>query len=93
MSSYKETRPVSIALTDTLVSPVRSRNYFGIQNRHATNPIYVTFNGSEQNGRAATILNGIKVNAGEFYDIQEANYQEIRAIATGGVVAAVVNEG
>jgi hypothetical protein len=93
MPQYTKTRQVPIALTDTLVSQTRSRDYFGIQNPDGANPIYVTFNGSEDVGRAATTTNGIRVGAGEFYDIQRKNFQEIRAIATGGVVNSVVNEG
>jgi len=93
MPQYTKTRQVAIAITDTLVSQTRSRNYFGIQNPDAANPIFLTFNGSEDEGRAATTTNGIKVGAGEFYDIQTRNFQEIRAIATGAPVNTVVNEG
>ncbi len=97
--SYLETEPVAIQITDTLVSPPRSRKYFSIQNPDATNPIYVVFNGPEAGenyGRLATALNGVKVAAGEFYDITTesgAISGEIRAIAVGGIVAAIVNEG
>jgi len=95
--SYLESEPVAIQITDTLVSPPRSRKYFGGQNPDATNPIYFTFNGPEGGvnyGRAATTLNGIKVDAGEFYDFTtQAGSGEIRGIATGAPVAAVVNEG
>lgn len=96
--AYLKTTPVTVAITDTLISEARSRKYFGIQNPGA-NTLFVTFNGPEAGEdyqRASTALNGIKVAAGEFYDITTesgALSGEIRGIAVGGEVLAVINEG
>lgn len=89
-----KTRAVAVLITDSLISPVRARGYFGIQNPHATNILFVTFNTGEELGRLATILIGVKVGPGEFYEVlTNKNSGEIRGITTGGTVDAVVNEG
>jgi len=97
--SYLNSRALTVNTADTLISPTRSREKFGIQNHDATNPIYVVFNGAEGGtnyGRPATALIGIKVLAGEFYDLTAKRNElsgEIRGISTGGNVACVVVEG
>lgn len=93
---YLQTTPVSVLVTDTLISPVSSKSYFGFQNHDAANPVYLIFNNADQiqaGGRDATAdNNGIIVLAGEFYHIETkaAISGEVRAISTGGTVLGTV---
>jgi len=89
--SYLKTKQVDVLITDTLLSEKQSRHYFSVQNRDAANSIFISF--VEIDGTAAVAADSIEVGPGEFYDIQVYNAQQIRAIAVGGTVSAIVTEG
>ncbi len=92
--AYLNSKQVVVATSDTLVSAMRTRNYLGIQNQDAANFVVIKFNGSSSLGDVATATNGIKLLAGEFYQIPIAVVNsEIRAIADTGSVNIVINEG
>jgi len=86
-----KTRQIDVLITDTLLSQKQSRSYFSVQNRDAANSIFVSL--VEEDDTPAVAANSIKVGPGEFYDIQVHNQQQIRAIAVGGTVSAIVTEG
>jgi len=81
------TKAIAVAITDTLIDgPKNSRDYVGIQNLDGANPVFVSLG-----GKAATVLNGVRINAGELLEFLVAgNGTEIRAISTGGVVNVIL---
>jgi len=84
-------RALAIQTSNTLVSEVKgSRGYMGIQNNDATNAISVHFGDD-----VATLLNGVIIKAGEFYEVSPgiSNISQVSAIADTGIVAAVIVEG
>jgi len=86
-----ESRALSSTTSTTEISPIKgSRGYMGIQNNDATNFISVHFGDD-----AATLLNGVIIQAGEFYEIAPGimNVSKVSAIADTGAVAAVIVEG
>lgn len=83
-----KTTKVDILITDTLLSPQQSRSYFSVQNIDGTNNAFLVFG-----GEAAVVDNGILLGPGEFYDVVVKNDQEVRAIAVGGTVGLILNQG
>jgi hypothetical protein len=70
------------------LAAAKNRGYIGIQNLDGSNPIHIHF-GTED----ATALNGVKVGAGEFYELRLSNNNTaIQAIAITGAVNIVFLE-
>jgi len=97
---YLNSKLVAIGTGDTLLSEKQSRNYVGIQNSDAGNFVVIKFNNAASDGSlagsspvAATLTNGIKLLAGEFYKIEGSFNGQIRAIADTAPVNVVINEG
>ena len=83
-----KSRPVTIAVTDTLLSPKKSRNGFLIiENTDAANPVEITF--GEQ---AAVVNEGHNLIAGARLVVSDPGEGEIRAIATGGNVVVTITD-
>lgn len=83
-----ESKPLTVTTSNTLVSKKRSRGYFGIQNNDTANSISVKFGDDD-----ATLLNGILVLPGEFYEINRENSQQVSAIAETAPVVCAFIEG
>ena len=65
---------------NTQIRPAKSnRRYLMIQNKHATDVVYLTFDGS-----VPAAGNGLKLAAGGFYEPLLAPTGEIRALGTAG---------
>jgi len=86
-----ESRALIITTSSTEISPIKgSRGYMGVQNNDSTNFISVHFGDA-----AATLLNGVIIQAGEFYEIAPGimNISKVSAIADTASVATVIVEG
>lgn len=83
-----KSRVVEVLITDTQVSPKKSRNGFlQIENKDGTNPVEITF--GEQ---AAVVGEGILLIAGAKFNTNYPGSGEIRGIATAGTVNISVTD-
>lgn len=82
------TRPVTIAVTSTILSPKKSRNGFiQIENKDATNPVEIHFGSGP-----AIVGDGHLLPAGAVFSTSDPGEGNINAIATGGNVKVVVTD-
>lgn len=81
-------RPVTVAVTDTLLSPKKSRNGgLILENTDAANPVEITF------GPQPAVVNaGHHLAAGARMIFDFPGEGEIRSIATGGNVVVTVTD-
>lgn len=83
-----KSRVVAVQVTDTIVSPKKSRNGFlQIENKDATNPVEITF--GEQD---AVVGEGLKLVAGAVFNTSDPGEGEIHGISTGGIVNVTVTD-